>query len=290
YKTFLILEFNLNFWYNLMVVKKKEHIMDEKIQKAIDVVAKLRAPEGCPWDRQQTHESIRNELLEEAYELIDAINQKDDYKIKDELGDVFMQVLMHAQIASEENKFDLGDVAEQLSSKLIRRHPHVFGDVNVENTDQVIDNWEKIKVTEKGYTDRKSAVDGIPESFTALMKAYKIGKKAVKVGFDWDSIDGALDKLDEEIKELKEAIKNNDEEKHLEEELGDVLFCICNVSRKLKIQPEVALNHTVDKFYNRFTLMEKMINEDGKNMKEMPLSEMDKYWDRAKIILKTENE
>ena len=260
--------------------------MDEKIQKAIDVVAKLRAPEGCPWDRQQTHESIRNELLEEAYELIDAINQKDDYKIKDELGDVFMQVLMHAQIASEENKFDLGDVAEQLSSKLIRRHPHVFGDVNVENTDQVIDNWEKIKVTEKGYTDRKSAVDGIPESFTALMKAYKIGKKAVKVGFDWDSIDGALDKLDEEVKELKEAIKNNDEEKHLEEELGDVLFCICNVSRKLKIQPEVALNHTVDKFYNRFTLMEKMINEDGKNMKEMPLSEMDKYWDRAKILLK----
>lgn len=259
--------------------------MDEKIQKAIDVVAKLRAPDGCPWDRQQTHESIRCELLEETYELIDAINQKDDYKIKDELGDVFMQVLMHAQIASERDAFDLGDVAEQLSSKLIRRHPHVFGNVSVENTDQVIDNWEKIKVTEKGYTDRKSIVDGIPESFTALMKAYKIGKKAVKAGFDWDNIQGALDKLDEEIGELKEAIKNGDDEKHLEEELGDVLFCVCNVSRKLKIQPEAALNQTVDKFYRRFVLMEKMIGEDGKNMKEMPLEEMDKYWDRAKEIL-----
>lgn len=259
--------------------------MDEKIQKAIDVVAKLRAPDGCPWDRQQTHESMKNELLEETYELIDAINQKDDYKIKDELGDVFMQVLMHAQIAREENKFDLGDVAEQLSSKLIRRHPHVFGDVTVENTDQVIDNWEKIKVTEKGYTDRKSAVDGIPESFTALMKAYKIGKKAVKVGFDWSSIEGSVEKLDEEIGELKEAIKNGHDEKHIEEELGDVLFCVCNVARKLKIQPEVALNNTVDKFYNRFTLMEKMINEDGKNMKEMSLDEMDVYWDKAKKIL-----
>ena len=259
--------------------------MDKKIQKAIDVVAKLRAPDGCPWDRQQTHESMKNELLEETYELIDAINQKDDYKIKDELGDVFMQVLMHAQIAGEENKFDLGDVAEQLSSKLIRRHPHVFGDVTVENTDQVIDNWEKIKVTEKGYTDRKSAVDGIPESFTALMKAYKIGKKAVKVGFDWSSTEGAVEKLDEEIGELKEAIKNGHDEKHIEEELGDVLFCVCNVARKLKIQPEVALNNTVDKFYNRFTLMEKMINEDGKNMKEMSLDEMDVYWDKAKKIL-----
>lgn len=259
--------------------------MDEKIQKAIDVVAKLRAPDGCPWDRQQTHESMKNELLEETYELIDAINQKDDYKIKDELGDVFMQVLMHAQIAGEENKFDLGDVAEQLSSKLIRRHPHVFGDVTVENTDQVIDNWEKIKVTEKGYTDRKSAVDGIPESFTALMKAYKIGKKAVKVGFDWSSTEGAVEKLDEEIGELKEAIKNGHDEKHIEEELGDVLFCVCNVARKLKIQPEVALNNTVDKFYNRFTLMEKMINEEGKNMKEMSLDEMDVYWDKAKKIL-----
>lgn len=259
--------------------------MDKKIQKAIDVVAKLRAPDGCPWDRQQTHESIRCELLEETYELIDAINQKDDYKIKDELGDVFMQVLMHAQIASEENKFDIGDVAEQLSSKLIRRHPHVFGNVSVENTDQVIDNWEKIKVTEKGYTDRRSIVDGIPESFTALMKAYKIGKKAVKAGFDWDNIQGALDKLDEEIGELKEAIKNGDDEKHLEEELGDVLFCVCNVSRKLKIQPEAALNQTVDKFYRRFVLMEKMIGEDGRNMKEMTLEEMDKYWDRAKEIL-----
>lgn len=259
--------------------------MNERIQKAIDVVAKLRAPDGCPWDRQQTHESMKNELLEETYELIDAINQKDDYKIKDELGDVFMQVLMHAQIAREENKFDLGDVAEQLSSKLIRRHPHVFGDVTVENTDQVIDNWEKIKVTEKGYTDRKSAVDGIPESFTALMKAYKIGKKAVKVGFDWSSTEGAVEKLDEEIGELKEAIKKGHDEKHIEEELGDVLFCVCNVARKLKIQPEVALNHTVDKFYNRFTLMEKMINEEGKNMKEMSLDEMDVYWDKAKKIL-----
>lgn len=259
--------------------------MDDRIQKAIDVVAKLRAPDGCPWDRQQTHESMKNELLEETYELIDAINQKDDYKIKDELGDVFMQVLMHAQIAGEEKKFDLGDVAEQLSSKLIRRHPHVFGSVTVENTDQVIDNWEKIKVTEKGYTDRKSAVDGIPESFTALMKAYKIGKKAVKVGFDWSSTEGAVEKLDEEIGELKEAIKNAHDEKHIEEELGDVLFCVCNVARKLKIQPEVALNNTVNKFYDRFTLMEKMINEDGKNMKEMSLDEMDVYWDKAKKIL-----
>lgn len=260
--------------------------MDKKIEKVIEVVAKLRAPDGCPWDREQTHESIKNELLEETYELIDAIESDDDYKLKDELGDVLMQVLMHAQMAKEEGKFDIGDVSEQLSSKLIRRHPHVFGNTVVDGTGQVIDNWEKIKVTEKGYTDRKSAIDGIAPSFTALMKAYKIGKKAARVGFDWDDPYGCFDKLNEEVGELREAVENNHSEEHIEEELGDVLFCVCNIARKLKIQPEVALNKTVNKFYDRFTKMEEMIKSDNKDMKEMSLDEMDVYWDKVKKITK----
>jgi len=259
----------------------------EKIKKVLEVIKTLRSENGCMWDRAQTHDSITGELLEESYELIDAINENDNHKIKDELGDVLLQVLMHSQMASEENIFDFNDVCENLSEKLIRRHPHVFDNLNVNDTDEILKNWEKIKVTEKGYTDRKSAIDGIPKSFTALMKAYKIGKKAAKVGFDWPVVDGAIEKLDEEIIEFKEAIATKDS-KHIEEELGDVLFSICNIARKLDIQPEYTLNKTVDKFYNRFTLMEEEIKKDNKNINDLTLEEMDKYWKKIKLKIKEE--
>ena len=256
--------------------------MDDKIQKAIDVVARLRAPDGCPWDREQTRESIKDGIIEEGYELIDAINQKDDYKIKDELGDVFMQVLMQAQMAKEEGLFDLEDVAEHLSDKLIRRHPHVFGNLSVDNTDQIIDNWENIKKNEKCYTDRKSAIDGIPGSFTSLMRAYKMSKKAVKAGFHWNETEEALKKVEEEVKELREAVENNSDANKLEEELGDVLYAVCALSGYLKIQPEIALKEATDKFQKRFQLMEDRINAEGKVMKNMTLDELMLYWKEVK--------
>ena len=256
--------------------------MEDNIKKAISVVAKLRAPDGCPWDREQTRESIKDGIIEEGYELIDAINLKDDYKIKDELGDVFMQVLMQAQIASEEGLFNLDDVARHLSDKLIRRHPHVFGNLSVDNTDEVLDNWEKIKKTEKGYTDRKSALDGIPETFPPLMRACKMSKKAVKAGFHFDTIEGAFDKLEEEIKELREAYEKGERGLRLEEELGDVLYAACALGGYLKIGPEIALKEATDKFYKRFTLMEEYLKEEGKNIKDMSLKELSLVWNRVK--------
>ena len=252
-----------------------------EFDRLVDIVNTLRSPGGCPWDREQTSKSLLPGAVEEVYELIDAVDEEESFKIKDELGDVLLQVVMQAQIAKENGEFTIEDVCKNISDKLIRRHPHVFADVDVSDSDQVMVNWEIIKRTEKGYTDRKSVIDGVPRSFPALIRAYKLSKKASKVGFDWDTYHGALDKVDEELSELKAEIDLNDRE-HMFDELGDLLFAICNLARKLDIAPEMALNRASDKFYDRFVKLETSCSNAGKELTDMTLAEMDTVWDAVK--------
>jgi len=223
----------------------------EKFEELINVVAKLRAPDGCVWDREQTHESITHGFVEELYEFIEAVEDKDVKTMKEELGDLCLHVVFQVQIAKEEGEFDMAEVLDGIIKKLIRRHPHVFSDAKVKNSKEVIQNWEEIKKGEK--EERKSVVDGIPRHLPALSKAHKLQKKVKKVGFDWENIEDVLLKVEEELKELREAIKEKDKE-HITEELGDLLFSVVNVSRFVDVQPEQALHGTVKKFMNRFQI------------------------------------
>lgn len=251
----------------------------------IEIIGKLRSPEGCPWDREQTHQSLKRFLLEESYELFEAIDQENPEEIKDELGDVLLQVLLHAQIAKEYGAFDINDVIVNLSDKLIRRHPHVFSDVQADTPDQVVVNWDAIKKTEQAGASRKSVLDGVPKDFPALMRAEKIQKKAAKVGFDWDETQGVLEKVHEELGELEEAmIQNNQQE--LEEELGDLLFAAVNLSRFLKVDPEFALQKATAKFTERFHLVEEQAQEQDLELKELNLDELNLLWDKAKDQLR----
>ena len=251
----------------------------------IEVVATLRSPHGCPWDKEQNYKSMIPQTLEEVYELIDAVDKKDCFKIKDELGDVLLHVVMFSQMASENNDFTVFDVCRNIKEKLIRRHPHVFSDTKINEVEDVIKNWESIKQKEKGNEDRKSVLDGVPESFPALLKAYKLGKKAAQKGFDFDSDKDAFCKVSEEVEELKEELsKANKENFRMEEELGDLLFSICNLSRKLDINPEIALNNASKKFYKRFAKLEKEVSVQGKNLDNMNLQEMDIIWEAVKKL------
>ena len=223
----------------------------------VSIIAKLRSPEGCPWDRAQTHESLKRFLLEETYELFEAIDAANPQAIKDELGDVLLQVLLHAQIAQEKGHFSMEDVVVNLSEKLVRRHPHVFGEVSADTPEEVMVNWDAIKKREKTGQERKSVLDGVPKEFPALMRAEKIQKKAAKVGFDWDHTHEVVEKVKEEFRELEEAAAAGSQEQ-LEEELGDLLFAIVNLSRFIKVDPEFALQKATAKFTKRFQLLEAM--------------------------------
>lgn len=234
---------------------------------------KLRSPEGCEWDRKQTHESLKPYLIEECYELIEAIDKKDDEMMKEELGDVLLQVVFHSQIAKERNAFSIDDVVEHLNSKLIRRHPHVFGDSSGYSYKQ----WEDIKAQEKGKK-KSSRVGEINPLVPALSMARRIQENAAQVGFDWDNIEGVYEKIEEELEELKK-VRSTDE---AEEELGDLLFSIVNLSRFLGIDPESALRKATRKFVERFRRMEEMIERDGLVLEELSLRELDEYWNRAK--------
>ena len=244
-----------------------------------DIVRILREPGGCPWDREQTHASIRRNFLEEAYEAVEAIDEEDPEHLKEELGDVLLQVFLHARMEEEAGRFCLDDVADGICKKLIYRHPHVFSTVDVSGTEEVLSNWEALKRTEKHqetYTDTLSAV---ARSLPALWRAEKVQKKARKAGFDWDDAQGALDKLSEEAEELKAAVAQGS---NIQEELGDLLFAAVNVSRFVKVDTEDALNAATDKFIRRFAKVEELAGD--KPMPEMSLEELDKLWDQAKAM------
>lgn len=249
------------------------------LERLIEIIDILRSENGCSWDRAQTHYTLRRNMLEEAYEAVDAIDDNDAKHLKEELGDVLLQVVLHAQIAKEENEFNIEDVAKGISDKLVHRHPHVFGDVKVSSTDEILDNWEKLKKEEKPH--RTSVMDGISKAQAALMSAQKISKKAVKVGFEWPDEKSLYDCVQSEIKEFQEA--NTPEDK--EEELGDILFAIVNLARWNKIDAEQALLKANKKFMARFREMESCAN---KELEHLSLEEWDELWKKAKKNIKKE--
>lgn len=254
--------------------------MYKNLEELIEVVRILRSENGCQWDREQTHQSLRANMLEEAYEAVDAIDNNDMKHLKEELGDVLLQVVLHSQIADEEKAFNIDDVAKELKDKLIRRHPHVFGDVQVNSTQEILDNWDAIKKEEKSH--RTSIMDGISKSQSALMSAQKISKKAVKVGFEWDCEKTLYDCVFSEIEEFKDACKNSDEE-NMEEEMGDIFFAIVNLARWNKIDAEQALLKANKKFIKRFKKMEELA---VKPLEKYSFQEFDALWKQAKASLK----
>lgn len=250
----------------------------KELKELIDVIAKLRAPDGCPWDREQTHKSLKPNMLEEAYETIDAIDSNDMDNLREELGDVLLQVVLHAQIASEEGAFNIEDVARELKEKLIHRHPHVFGNTKVSSTSDVLENWDKLKQEEKKY--RTSAMDGISKAQSALMSAQKISKKAVKTGFEWPNEQALYDCIFSEYEEFKEAKQEGDKD-HMEEEFGDILFATVNLARWNKIDAEQALIRANKKFMTRFRKMEEIAE---KPLNDYSFEEYDELWKKAKKL------
>lgn len=253
-------------------------------QPAIDqlraIVACLRAPEGCPWDREQTHATLRSGLLEEAYEVVSAINNADDANLREELGDLLLQSVFHAQIAAEEGRFDFDHVAREIVEKLIRRHPHVFGEESCADSEEVLRKWDDIKRAEKGNV-AESALDGIPGGLPALLQAQKVQKKASKAGFDWTEVAPVLAKIREEIGELEAELAAGHAAR-LEDELGDILFSIVNLARKLHLDAETALHGATAKFDARFRAVEKLARERQLALEKLSLPELDALWDEVK--------
>ena len=257
------------------------NVNGEKFEKLINVMKTLRSPGGCPWDIEQTHESITMGFVEELYEFIEAVEDKDIETMKEELGDLCLHIVFQVQIAKENGEFTMAEVLDSIIEKLIRRHPHVFSDVKVKNSNEVVANWDDIKKQEKQKQHRKSVVDGIPRHLPALSKARKVQIKARKVGFDWDKVEDVILKIKEEFNELYEAIEEKDQE-HISEELGDVLFSVVNLSRFLDVEPERALHNTVRKFMSRFRAIEIALEEKGTTVQEASFEEMDSLWDQVK--------
>ncbi|MBU3206530.1 nucleoside triphosphate pyrophosphohydrolase [Clostridium algidicarnis] len=253
------------------------------LSELLDIMEKLRSEEGCPWDREQTHESLKRYLVEESYEVIEAIEEKDDEKIIEELGDVLLQVVFHAVIGKEEGYFNINDIINSISKKMIDRHPHVFGDTKVDNSIEVMVKWEEIKSIEKGYSTVVDAMEHIAKSLPSLIRAEKVQSKAKKVGFDFNVVDGAMDKIIEEFYELKEVYKGSNEA-IIEEEMGDLIFSCVNVARMLGIDSELALNKTINKFIKRFKFMEDTAKSKEIKLEQMSLEEMDQLWNLSKSI------
>jgi tetrapyrrole methylase family protein/MazG family protein len=258
------------------------------MQRLIALMADLRGANGCPWDREQTHQSLKPYVIEETYEVLEAIEAQNVDKLREELGDLLLQVVFHAQLAAEQGQFSMTDVIDGVADKLIRRHPHVFGDVQVAGVAGVLETWEKIKKREY-QAERHSALDGVPQGLPALMQAEKLQSKAAKVGFDWGNLEGPLAKTKEEFAEFEEVLSpgaipeaGSAEWERLEDEFGDILFSLVNVGRFLKINPEMALRRTMDKFTTRFHFMEQEVQKNGKTLADLDLAEMDQLWERAK--------
>lgn len=254
-------------------------------QDLIELMRKLRSKDGCPWDKEQSHASLKPHLVEETYEVIDAIDSGDPDKIKEELADLFFHIVFHCQIAKEKGAFDIGDVMALCLDKMTRRHPHVFGDASAATPEEVIRQWEEIKKKEKGNEDRKSVVDGLPRHLPALQKAQKLQKKVAKVGFDWTNIEDVIAKVDEELEEVKEAIQENRPE-NIEEEVGDLLFSVVNLARFLKLDTENVLHKTIYKFVDRFKRVETELASMGKDIEKCTLEEMDTVWNKVKEEIK----
>ena len=250
-------------------------------KELVDVIATLRSENGCPWDREQTHETLKSTLIEETYETVEAIDAGDPKKLEEELGDLLLNIMLQAQIAAEHKNFDVYGVIETLTEKLIRRHPHVFGDVDVEDSDEVVKNWEAIKRSESGYEDRKSVLDGIPNALPTLLRAQKIQNRAARVGFDWDDLADVVAKVEEELEEVKESI-NAGKAEATAMELGDLLFAIVNLCRFMEIQAEETLRHANRKFTWRFKWMETELERRGTNFEAQDLESLDAIWEEAK--------
>lgn len=248
-------------------------------EEVVQLMARLRAPDGCPWDREQTHRSLRTYLLEETYEVLDAIERDDSEALKDELGDLLLQVIFHAQMAREQEQFGIDDVLTGLHEKLVRRHPHVFGEGKADTAQQVVHNWEALKIAERN--NEGSALEGVSEHLPALLEAYQLTRKAAQVGFDWEKPEDVLVKLDEEVGEVRNELAASDSER-VEGELGDLLFVVVNLARKLGVDPEVALRRANRKFVQRFHEVERELARQGKRPKDSTLREMDALWERAK--------
>lgn len=263
-------------------------------EKLVAVQARLRAPKGCPWDREQTHQSLRTYLVEEAYEVLEALDSGNDEKFAEEMGDLLLQIVFHSQIASEEGRFTVAEVIQEIHDKMVRRHPHVFGETHAKDSAEVLRNWEQIKAEERrskaGRTESKGAqlskepslLDGVSRALPATLEGFQLTRKAARVGFDWADTGGVIDKMREETEELKEALETRDQRK-IEEELGDLLFAAVNLARFLKTDPEIALKNANAKFSGRFRAMEKMARETGREFKDLPREEMEALWNATKL-------
>jgi tetrapyrrole methylase family protein / MazG family protein len=279
-------------------------VIGPAFEELVAVMARLRAPGGCPWDREQTHATLRTYLIEEAYEVLDALDEPDDVKFAEELGDLLLQVLFHAQIASEAGRFAISDVIREIHEKMIRRHPHVFGEKRAKDAAEVLRNWEIIKREERLSKQTKNAasspsstsltsstsftsspeslLDGVPRSLPALLEGFQLTRKAARVGFDWDSIDGIFDKLNEEADELRHALHEKESPARIEAEVGDLLFAAVNLARFLKIDPEIAMKKASAKFSRRFREMERLALQQGTPFAEVPRPQMESLWEQAK--------
>ncbi len=260
--------------------------MDKKytFDEFIKIIADLRGENGCPWDKEQTYATMKSNVLEESYEVIDACDSG-GMKLADELGDLLLQVVMLSQIAKEEGEFDISDVIDCISRKMIHRHPHVFGDVKADTAEQVLINWDKIKREDKKDSSVTKSLMDITKTLPSVLKAHKVQSRAAKVGFDWDNTEDVMDKVYEEMGELKEAYKKGDEA-NTHEELGDLMFSVINLSRFLKVNPELALNDSTEKFVRRFEKIEKAAAQAEKNVETMSFEEMDALWEEVKKLEK----
>jgi tetrapyrrole methylase family protein/MazG family protein len=242
----------------------------------VEIIARLRAPDGCPWDREQTHVSLRENLLSECYEALEAIEEGDPDKLCEELGDLLLQIVLHAQIAADDGEFKIGDVVEGISRKIVHRHPHVFGDGRAKDAKEVMQNWEALKREER--EEDTSMLDGVPGNMPSLGYAYEVQRRAARVGFDWEDTEGVIDKLVEEVKELREAGSRVEKE----QEYGDLFFTLANIARRDGIDPEAALRQANRKFYRRFAYMEKLCRERGLSFDKMKFEEQNRLWEEAK--------
>lgn len=251
----------------------------DNLQKLLDIMSALRSERGCPWDKEQTAESLKPFLIEETYEVLESIDEGDPEKIKEELGDLLFQIVFHCQLAKEKGEFDFNDVIKRISDKMIARHPHVFGEERFETSEEVLKQWDERK-NEEGKI-KKSILEGIPKELPALIRAHRIQARAAKVGFDWKQVEDVIDKLDEEIGEFRTAL-NSKAQKDIEDELGDIFFVLVNISRFVGVNPEDALRKTISKFISRFRYIEMKAADAGKSLSDMTLEEMDALWEEAK--------
>ncbi|HVH72713.1 MAG TPA: nucleoside triphosphate pyrophosphohydrolase [Candidatus Dormibacteraeota bacterium] len=262
----------------------------EWFEKLVAVQARLRALKGCPWDREQTHQSLRTYLLEEAYEVLEALDTGNDAKFAEEMGDLLLQIVFHSQIAQEEGRFSVSDVIREIHDKMIRRHPHVFGEIQAKNSAEVLRNWEQIKAEERrlnkghgvsGHAEAPSFLDGVSHGLPATLEGFQLTRKAARIGFDWNDVSGVIAKMREETQEMERALEGKDHRK-VEEEIGDLLLAAVNLARFLHVDPEIALKKANAKFSRRFRAMEARARESGREFKDLPRGEMEALWDATK--------